>query len=30
MALVQEEFYEMLTDGSIRFWDWINVEVVDE
>jgi hypothetical protein len=30
MALVQEEFYEMLTDGSIRFWDWINVEVLDE
>jgi hypothetical protein len=30
MALVQEEFYEMLTDGSIRFWDWINVEVINE
>ena len=29
MALVQEEFYEMLTDGSIRFWDWINVEVIN-
>ena len=29
MALVQEEFYDMLIDGSIRFWDWINVEVED-
>jgi hypothetical protein len=30
IELVKDEFYEMLTDGSIRFWDWINVEVVDE
>jgi hypothetical protein len=27
MALVKEEFYEMLTDGTMRFWDWIDVEV---
>jgi len=30
MALVKEEFYDMLIDGSVRFWDWINVEVLDE
>jgi hypothetical protein len=30
MALVKEEFYEMLTDGTMRFWDWIDVEVANE
>lgn len=29
ISLVKDEFYEMLTDGSMRFWDWINVEVKD-
>ncbi len=27
IRLVKEEFYEMLTDGTMRFWDWIDVEV---
>ncbi len=29
IRLVKEEFYEMLTDGTMRFWDWIDVEVED-
>lgn len=30
LTLVKEELYEMITDGSMRIWDWIDVEVVDE
>jgi len=29
IRFVKEEFYEMLTDGTMRFWDWIDVEVED-
>lgn len=30
LTLVKEELYEMITDGSMRIWDWIDVEVADE
>ena len=27
VQLVKDDLYEMLTDGSMRIWDWIDVEI---
>lgn len=27
VQLVKEDLYEMITDGSMRIWDWIDVEI---
>ena len=27
VQLVKDDLYEMITDGSMRIWDWIDVEI---
>lgn len=29
VQLVKDDLYEMITDGSMRIWDWIDVEILE-
>jgi hypothetical protein len=29
VRLVKDDLYEMITDGSMRIWDWIDVEILE-